>query len=133
MIKISAQITGIPDIQLKLKKITDKAEMEKTMEKAAILVEGEAKRMCPVATGRLQQSITHHPRGALTQEIIASTNYASFIEYGTMKLPVGSIESPLIYKSTSGKFPSYRPFLRPALYLNIHRIEKLFDEDMKEK
>lgn len=133
VIKLSAQIIGVPQMQIKLKKMMDKTELEKIMEQAAILVEGEAKRMCPVMTGRLQQSITHHKKGALTQEIVASTDYASYVEYGTTRLMVGSVEDPMVYTSTSGKYPSYRPFLRPALYQNIHRIEAMFDRQLDEK
>jgi hypothetical protein len=75
----------------------------------------------------------HYKSGDLQQKIIANTDYAEYIEYGTTRIKVGTIDDPLIYTSTRGKYPSYRPFLRPALYMNLERIMKYFDEQLGEK
>jgi HK97 gp10 family phage protein len=105
-----------------------KEDIEDTLEKAAILVEGEARRLCPVDTGRLQKSITHRKVSPTEQIIIASTDYAEYVEYGTTRMKVGTPEEPYVYTSRSGKYPSYRPFLRTALYQNTNRIIRMFEQ-----
>lgn len=71
----------------------------KDLLRRAISVEGAAKRLCPVDTGRLRSSVTH----ALEQDsqgisAVVGTNveYAVFVELGTSRSPA-------------------QPFLRPAL------------------
>ncbi len=56
------------------------------LEKASSTVEGNAKRLAPVDTGRLRASITHSvDRALMPQYAIVGTNvaYAGFQEYGT--------------------------------------------------
>jgi len=127
---LKIQVSGINELQHELKGITDKQKISRILELGAIIIEGEAKRFCPVHTNRLLLSITHHKISDLTQEIVASAPYADFVEYGTYKMTVGSPENPHVYTSTSGKYPSYRPFLRSAAYSNFDRITKLFEDMM---
>ncbi len=55
--------------------------------KGALLVEGRARRRCPVDMGRLRASITHSgllPRGpALVVHVGTNASYARFVEFGT--------------------------------------------------
>lgn len=65
----------------------------------AIKVEGAAKRLCPVDTGRLRSSITHsieHDSLGLVAFIGTNVEYAIYQELGT-------------------KFQRPQPYLRPAL------------------
>lgn len=127
---LNIRIDGVENLQQELKKITEPEKLEHILELGAIIIQTEAKRYCPVRYGMLMKSITHHKRGTLTQEIVASASYADYIEYGTFRLIVGTPESPYIYTSTSGKYPSYRPFLRSAAYDNFDRIIELFEKQM---
>lgn len=65
----------------------------------AIKVQNEARRLCPVDTGRLRASIHHVPgrdaRGFYVQ-VGTNVNYAGFVEFGTRRMRA-------------------QPFLRPAL------------------
>ena len=79
------------------------------MEKACLVVELDAKRMAPVDTGRLQQSITHEVERK-PKEVIGrvgtNVEYAVYVEYGTSVM-------------------SAQPYLRPALEKNRSRIGKI--------
>ena len=74
-------------------------EVERELARRAVKVEGAAKRLCPVDTGRLRASITHSidrdGRGPLAY-IGTNVEYAIFVELGT-------------------RFMRAQPFLRPAL------------------
>jgi len=79
------------------------------MEAACLLVEGDAKRMCPVDTGRARASITHEveKKGNEIKGIVGSNvEYFIFFEYGTSKM-------------------SAKPTLRPALKKNLGNIKRL--------
>lgn len=80
------------------------------MEKACLLVEGDAKRMCPVDTGRLRASLSHEVEksgGEIVGRVGTNVEYGVYVEYGTSKI--------------SGK-----PYLRPALEKNKGKIKQLF-------
>lgn len=71
----------------------------KDLARRAVRVEGTAKRLCPVDTGRLRSSITHdieHDSGGLVAFVGTNVSYAIFVELGT-------------------RYTRSQPFLRPAL------------------
>jgi len=86
------------------KELVDK--LGRGMEKAVLLVEGEAKKNCPVDTGRLRSSIT----GKVTEEYVGiigtDVEYAPFVEHGTSR-------------------QSAQPFLFPALESSKKKIAEL--------
>ena len=84
--KLSIQMEGIEDVQHELGGIMNRGKIMRTLERAAIMVAGDAMRYCPVQTGRLQKSITPHQVSDLTWEIKATANYADYVEYGTYKM-----------------------------------------------
>lgn len=59
-----------------------------------------AKRLCPVDTGRLRNSITHQQFDENTEIVGSNVSYAPFVE--------------LPHHSTSGNLIPGKPFLRPA-------------------
>jgi len=135
MLGVHVTIEGMEQLNHELQRACSLDGLEKGLKGAAILAEGEAKRRCPVETGRLQRSIFHRKLSRLTQELRASANYADYVEYGTFRMRAGTPEQPLVYTSASGKYPSYRPFMRSALYSNYERmiavIQKEIDETLK--
>ena len=70
-----------------------------------------AKRLCPVDTGRLRNSIAHEVEG---QDAYIGTNveYAPFIEYGTSRMKP-------------------RPYLRPAATGHGDEYRKIMEASMK--
>jgi len=81
-------------------------ENKKIISKACLMVERDAKILCPVDTGRLRSSITHEIEGT-TGRVGTNVEYALFLELGTEKM-------------------SPRPYLRPALHNNEKKILQLF-------
>ena len=127
--KLTLQLQGIDDIQHDLGLLVNREKINKTLQQSAMLVTGEAMRYCPVDTGRLQKSIVPRKLSDLTWEIEATADYADYIEFGTYKLKAGTPQSPFIYASArTGKYPSYRPFLRSALWDCQERIIDMFNE-----
>jgi len=85
------------------------AQLKNGMVKACLLVERDAKKNCPVDTGRLRSSITNRMEIEDKQLIgIVGTNveYAPYQEFGTSKMAA-------------------HPFLFPALESNKERIKDL--------
>ncbi len=85
--------------------------INKALTASALVVEGQAKALCPVDTGNLRNSITHEVEG---KEARVGTNveYAPFVELGTSKMAA-------------------QPFLNPALEQNKGNIQKIFADALK--
>lgn len=106
----SVKVTSYKDERLK----EISAQLKQGMIKACLLVEGDAKRNCPVDTGRLRASITNRLEVEEKQLVgIVGTNveYASYVEFGT----------------SNPKYPC-QPFLFPALESNKEKIKDLLKE-----
>ena len=78
--------------------------LQQNIEKAALSVERNAKRNCPVDTGKLRASITTEV-GKLEAEVGTNVEYAPCVEFGTSK-------------------QSAQPFMRPALDKAITQLNK---------
>lgn len=79
---------------------SDQGPIAKELLKIALRVEGRAKELCPVDTGRLRSSITsalEEESGTIVAVVGTDVEYASFIELGTQRM-------------------NAQPFLVPAAY-----------------
>lgn len=87
-----------------------KQNMLDKLELVGEFVESEAKLRCPVDTGMLRNTITHdvNPDGTSVR-IGTSTEYAPYVELGTVKM-------------------SAQPFLRPAVLENKSRIQAFLNK-----
>lgn len=87
------------------------AAEERALEKVGLFVEGRAKLLTPVDTGRLRDSIDHKVKD---KSVIVGTNveYASHVEYGTSKQEA-------------------QPFLVPAVENNKSEIKRLIVEELR--
>ena len=73
-----------------------KAALLRGLEKIGLVAEGYAKKLCPVDTGNLRNSITHVVDEQEPAAIIGSNNsYAAYVELGT------GIYACLLYTSPS--------------------------------
>lgn len=81
--------------------ITKKAKerIRKALKRCGLKVEGDAKRICPVRTGRLRASITTSEVVDYSVTVGTNVSYAPFVELGTSR-------------------QKEKPYLRPALYNN---------------
>lgn len=100
------------------------AEVDQEIAAHTELMATSAKRMCPVDTGRLRSSISAKKDQFLSYYLIAQTDYAAYIEFGTGRYAanyVPSIEKEwqdiaIKFKGTrrvSG-IPA-RPYMRPSI------------------
>lgn len=88
----------------------------RALEEIGLVAEGAAKRLCPVDTGRLRNSITHALMGNDT--VIIGTN----VEYGPIQELGGSRR-----KAANGG----KGFLRPAVANNQSRFEGIMRKHLK--
>ena len=77
-------------------------DVEAVLEANAKEIEFEAKRMCPVDTGKLRQSILATKEGDKTYKIEANATglapYAPFVEHGTSKMSAQPFLYPAFFK-----------------------------------
>lgn len=59
------------------------AKIQKALEKIGLVAEGYAKRLCPVDTGRLRNSISHSNDDTFAY-IGTNVEYAAYVELGTV-------------------------------------------------
>ena len=62
-----------------------KSAVEAALEEIGIVAEGAAKRLCPVDTGRLRNSITHALMGDDSVAIGTNVEYAIYVHEGTSR------------------------------------------------
>jgi len=78
---------------------------QKAKDKALEIIGGKAesyaKKICPVDTGRLRNSITHEQRDENTEAIGTNVEYAPYVELG--------------HQITGGSYVAGKPYLRPAI------------------
>ncbi|MGI6756035.1 MAG: HK97-gp10 family putative phage morphogenesis protein [Atopobiaceae bacterium] len=85
------------------------------LEAVGLAAEGYAKRLCPVDTGRLRNSITHVVNGSDSSVVIGTNvEYAKYVEEGTSR------QKP-------------QPYLTPAATEHITQYAKLFKAYLQEQ
>lgn len=111
----SADISGILEVREdnreQFKHAFNKA-LARALEEIGLVAEGYAKRLCPVDTGRLRNSITHVTRyGAKAVYIGTNVEYAAYVELGTrMQKP-----QPYLRPAASEHQETYRSILKKNL------------------
>ena len=110
--------------------------IKNTLEKACLLVEGDAKILCPIDTTRLRGSITHEVEETVAR-VGTNVEYAAYVELGTgIHAEEGKgRKTPWVYKTEKGYFYTHgnkpHPYLRPALHKNEKKILGLFRDLIK--
>lgn len=89
------------------------AALTRALEKVGLVAEGYAKRLCPVDTGRLRNSITH-VIDAGEQAVYVGTNveYAPYVELGTSRQKA-------------------QPFLRPAAQDHVGEYRRIIEGELR--
>jgi HK97 gp10 family phage protein len=90
------QIIGLASTMAMLNAAASPDKIEDAVKKAALKLEGEAKRLCPVDTGRLRNSIETQRIDRYTYGVGTGVEYAPYVEFGTRKMRA-------------------QPYLRPAM------------------
>lgn len=81
------------------------------LEEIGLLAEGYAKKLCPVDTGRLRNSITHEVVSGREVHIGTSVEYAPYVELGTRK----QHPSPYLKPAAQDHASQYRSVLKKRL------------------
>lgn len=87
------------------------AATDRALEICGGKAEGYAKRLCPVDTGNLRNSITHQQWDDKTEIIGTNVEYAPFVELGTVKMGA-------------------RPYLRPAAENHAAEYKQVFQNEL---
>lgn len=116
-----------------------RAALLRGLEKCGLVGEGYAKKLCPVDTGNLRNSITHTVDEQEPAAIIGTNNsYAAYVELGTGKYAEGGggRPTPWVYQDakgnwhrTSGNKP--QPFLKPAAADHAKQYRQMIEDELK--
>lgn len=109
----------------------------RALEKCCLTAEGYAKRLCPVDTGNLRNSISHKVDDKEPAAYIGTnTEYAAYVEMGTGKYTEGGRPTPWVYQDDNGNWhwtagnPA-QPFLKPAVADHPQTYRNIIEDEMK--
>lgn len=116
-----------------------KAALLRGLEKIGLVAEGYAKKLCPVDTGNLRNSITHVLDEQEPAAIIGTDNeYAAYVELGTGIYAEGGggRPTPWVYQDAKGNWHYTRgnkaqPFLKPAAADHAIQYRKILEDELK--
>jgi len=113
------------------------AALLRGLEKIGLVAEGYAKKLCPVDTGNLRNSITHVVDEQEPAAIIGTDNeYAAYVCLGTGKFADGGRPTPWVYQDAKGNWHYTRgnkaqPFLKPAAADHAIQYRKILEDELK--
>ena len=109
----------------------------RALEKCGLVAEGYAKRLCPVDTGNLRNSISHKVD---TEEPAAyigtNVSYAPYVELATGIYAEGGRPTPWVYQDDNGNWHWTRgnkaqPFLKPAVADHPQTYRNIIEDELK--
>lgn len=107
------------------------------LEKCGLTAEGYAKRLCPVDTGELRNSISYTVDEAAPAVYIGTNvSYAPYVELGTGVYTSGGSPTPWVYRDEKGERhmtngQRAQPFLKPAISDYGQTYRNIIDSTMK--
>lgn len=139
---MSVQITGIDSLMSKLNQLGGNSVkcMAKGIQKTTLIVEGDAKDLCPVDNGDLRGSI-HSKTEIQSDEVVGTvyTNkeYAAYPEYGTGQRGAESPSPPKApigngYREDWAGMPA-QPYMYPALMQNKETAKELCIDELNKE
>ena len=109
----------------------------RALEKCGLTADGYAKRLCPVDTGNLRNSITHTVDEEEPAAYIGSNaEYAAYVELGTGKYISGGRPTPWVYQDEKGNWhrthgQKAQPYLKPAVSDHANTYRKIIEDELK--
>ncbi len=115
------------------------AALLRGLEKIGLVAEGYAKKLCPVDTGNLRNSITHMVDEQEPAAIIGTdSEYGAYVELGTGIYAEGGggRPTPWVYQDAKGNWHYTRgnkaqPFLKPAAADHAIQYRKILEDELK--
>ena len=134
---ITIKLEGLDKVLKNLKEEGDdiKKMVDFAMAANTEAMASEAKNRAPVDTGRLRASITVDKIKNFSYELVAQTNYAAYLEFGTGKYAatyVGGLEkewqilAKQFYVNGQGRIPA-----QPYFYPSVKRITPILFKDVE--
>ena len=114
-----------------------KSALLKGLETCGLVAEGYAKKLAPVDTGNLRNSITHTVDEEEPAAYIGSnSSYASYVELGTGKYVSGGRPTPWVYQDEKGNWhrthgQKAQPYLKPAVADHANTYRKIIEDELK--
>jgi HK97 gp10 family phage protein len=112
-----------------------KAAKKRALERIGMTAESFAKKLCPVDTGGLRNSISHKVHN---DDAYIGTNkeYGAYVELGTGKYYPGGRQTPWVYKDEKGKWhmthgQRAKPYLKPAAANHAQTYKNIVEDEMK--
>ena len=109
----------------------------RALEKCGMVAEGYAKRLCPVDTGNLRNSISHKvAEDEPAAYIGTNSEYAAYVELGTGTYYSGGRKTPWNYQDAKGKWhrtsgQKAQPFLKPAVADHGQTYRNIIEDEMR--
>lgn len=111
----------------------------RALEKCGLVAEGYAKKLCPVDTGNLRNSITHMVDEQEPAAIIGTdSEYGAYVELGTGIYAEGGggRPTPWVYQDAKGNWHYTRgnkaqPFLKPAAADHAGQYRDILESELK--
>lgn len=113
------------------------AACQRALEKCGLVAEGYAKKLCPVDTGNLRNSITHTViDGEKAAYIGTNSEYAVYVECGTGVYYPGGRQTPWVYQDAKGDWhlthgQRAKPFIKPAVADHAEQYQKIIKRELK--
>ena len=109
---------------------------ERALEKCGLVAEGYAKRLTPVDTGNLRNSITHKVDPEEPAVYIGTdVEYAPYVELGTGEYYPGGRPTPWKYQDAKGnwhwtKGNPAQPYLKPAVADHAKTYRNIIEDEL---
>lgn len=111
--------------------------VERGLEKCGLVAEGYAKKLAPVDTGNLRNSISHKVDPEEPAVYIGTnSSYAAHQEFGTGIYTEGGRDTPWVYQDEKGNWHWTRgnkaqPFLKPAVADHARQYRQIIEQELK--
>lgn len=111
--------------------------VEKALEECGLVAEGYAKKLAPVDTGNLRNSISHKVDTEEPAVYIGSNSlYAAYQEFGTGIYTEGGRDTPWVYQDEKGNWHWTRgnkaqPFLKPSVADHQKQYRQIIEQELK--
>lgn len=113
---------------------------QRALEKCGLVAEGYAKKLCPVDTGNLRNSITHTVADSGERAAYVGTNseYGVYVECGTGIYYPGGRQTPGVYQDEKGDWhltngQRAKPFIKPAVAEHGEQYKRIIEAELKGK
>lgn len=111
---------------------TVESDVTKAIRRALEICGGKAetyaKKLCPVDTGNLRNSITHQREGDDTELIGSPVLYAPYVEIGHHQEPGRYV--PAIGKRLVASYVPGKPYMAPALENHVSEYKEVFENEL---